>query len=325
GWKGGTVQEEIRNKRVGLLSFRILSFGEALWDLLPDESVLGGAPLNFAYRAGTLGSDTSLVSRLGTDELGGRAWAQMKHLGMDVRFIQRDSSRPTGTVKVTFDSARNPDYVILENVAYDFIESTGEMNEAAAGADCICFGSLAQRSSGSRQTLSVLLDHFRGGYVLYDVNLRKKCYSEEIIRASLQKANIVKLNETELAELKGILGLSSDGLQALASELVSAFSLHCLVTTLGSQGAFAVTPDGTAYSRGFNVLVEDTLGSGDAFTAGFIFALLSKKPVAEALTFGNALGALVAGQKGATQETSLEDLHRFMETGKQGPPHPRFG
>lgn len=306
------------------MSFRIISFGEALWDLLPDESVLGGAPLNFAYRIGTLGTDTNLVSRVGLDALGRDALSRMGKLGMDLSLIQEDPRKPTGTVHVRFDEGRNPDYVIVKDVAYDYIQWTDALREKAAHADCVCFGSLCQRRDISRATLLKLLSEFRGKHILYDINLRKDCYTADIIRSSLTASNIVKLNESELVELKRLLPLFSHGLKALAAELTEAYGIQTLIITLGEKGAFAVGGGKLSYAGGFSVPVVDTLGSGDAFTAGFMYALMAEKPVDEALETGNALGAIVAGQKGATHDTSLDELARFMMSGKRGPIHPEF-
>lgn len=306
------------------MSFRIISFGEALWDLLPDEKVLGGAPLNFAYRIGTLGTESVLVSRVGLDDLGKNALSRMRNLGMDVSLIQEDPRKPTGTVHVRFDEHRNPDYVIVEDVAYDYIQWNDPLREKTFDADCVCFGSLAQRNEISKAALAKLLGEFRGTYKLYDINLRKKCYTADIIRSSLGAADIVKLNETELVELKTLLSLSSRGMGSLAFELADTYGIAILVVTLGDKGAFAAAGGSLEYACGFSVSVEDTLGSGDAFTAGFMYALLAEKPVSEALETGNALGAIVAGQKGATQDTSLDELAQFMRSGKRGPAHPEF-
>ena len=140
----------------------ILSFGEALWDLLPTGPALGGAPLNFAYRLNSLGHRSIIVSRLGKDEFGQKALKQIVSLGMEDTYLQWDETYPTGTVEIYFDKDKNPDYTIIENVAYDYIEFNADLENIIESADCICFGTLAQRNIVSRRTIQSLLSKFSG-------------------------------------------------------------------------------------------------------------------------------------------------------------------
>src|SRR5205814_7800287 len=130
----------------------VLSFGETLWDLLPAGPLLGGAPCNLAYRINSLGERGILVTRLGRDDLGRKASESLATLGMDARYVQWDDAHPTGTVPVTVDARGVPDFTILKDVAYDYIEPTDDLLKLASGADCLCFGSLSQRSERSRRT-----------------------------------------------------------------------------------------------------------------------------------------------------------------------------
>ncbi|MEW5818192.1 MAG: PfkB family carbohydrate kinase, partial [Spirochaetota bacterium] len=162
------------------MSYTIVSFGEALWDLLPDGPVLGGAPLNLAYRINTLGHKGIILSRLGNDDLGKRALEALKNLRMDTGFIQIDAGHNTGTVHVHLDELKNPHFEIVGNAAYDFIEPSAAMTDVVKNADCLCFGTLVQRTEVSRKTLYGLLEAYRGRYVLYDINLRKDCFSKPV-------------------------------------------------------------------------------------------------------------------------------------------------
>jgi fructokinase len=123
----------------------IFSFGEILWDRLPNKTNLGGAPFNFTYRVNSLGNKGLMISRLGKDDLGQKAFDKVAELGMDRRYIQWDEKRSTGTVDVFFDENNNPDYVINPGAAYDNIQISGELLEDVVSAECFCFGTLAQR------------------------------------------------------------------------------------------------------------------------------------------------------------------------------------
>ncbi len=292
----------------------IVSFGEALWDLLPTGPVLGGAPLNFTYRANSLGHPSTIVSRLGQDDLGLKARKQIITLGMSDSCLQLDNTYPTGTVEIYFDENKNPDYTIIENVAYDNIEFSANLDSFVQRADCFCFGTLAQRSEISRRTLQRILSEFSGTFRLLDINLRKNCYSDKIIKSSLEKANILKLNDEELAVLVDLLALQGDLTPDRVEHLLELADLEYCVVTLGARGAFALSRHGEKiYCPGYPVNLVDPCGSGDGFSAGFIHALLDGESLKQACRLGNALGAMVAQQEGATQSISYEEVMAFMD------------
>ncbi len=293
----------------------ILAYGEVLWDVLPGGSVLGGAPFNLAYRAKSLGDRSLMASRLGRDDLGVRAFERMGALGMDTALIQWDQARPTGTVNVSFDENRNPDYYIVPGVAYDAIEMTAALREAAKSADCLSFGTLIQREEASRRTLYELIDASPDSIRFLDINLRRDCFTEETVAASLEKADMLKLNADEARVLSRMFGLSESRQPGLAMEMMDRWSLsHCLVT-FGESGALACARgEGAVYMPGYRVKVADTVGSGDAFAAGFVHMHLAGRSLAECVEFANAMGALVAMQEGATAPLSAADVERFVES-----------
>jgi fructokinase len=305
--------------------FTIVSFGEVLWDLLPTGAVLGGAPFNFAYRATTLGHRALIASRLGEDPNGRAAFARIAELGMQTGFIQRDPAHPTGTVPVSFDEKGHHDFTITPDVAYDFIEPEAALLRLAAEADCFCYGTVASRSEVSRSTLKRLLAAYTGTFALLDLNLRKDCWSDSQVVASIEGADILKLNDQELVTVDRIYGLPGGTFTEKAARLVSRTKLRCVVVTLGEGGAFAVSREKeTIYEQAFAATPVDTIGSGDAFTAGFIHALLSRRPLAEALRLGNALGALVTGQRGATEPLGPGRIEAMLADGKRLPRDPRL-
>ena len=291
----------------------MVAFGETLWDLLPDGWVLGGAPFNFAYRVNSLGDRGAVVTRLGRDDLGRQAVQQMRAMGMELAHVQWDDALPTGTVQISFDAQGEPDYYIVPDVAYDRIELTDALLDVAASADCICFGTLSQRAETSRGTLQRLLSAAEGPLKLLDINLRKHCYSRETVTESLQHADILRLNDGEVRLLSGLLGVMHTTVSGFADEIMRRWELAYCVTTLGERGAFMASREGAkAYVPGCKVEVVDPCGSGDAFTAACIHGLLQGRPMVDCLEAGNALGAMVAAQRGATVPIRPSELEAFM-------------
>ena len=290
-------------------SFNVVAFGEVLWDLLPDQAIIGGAPFNFAYRAGSLGHRAYIVSRVGRDDLGDNALSKVRDLGMPTTYIQRDSLYPTGTVEVFLDEHKKPDYHIIAGVAYDHIRVSEPVLSLAGSADCLCFGTLAQRSKASRETLQALLTAFRGRYRLYDINLRKDCYDRAVIHTSLSHADVVKLNDEEAREVNRLLALHEGTHLDIGKALIRQYPVRICVITFGQHGVLAISSDNeVVYEPGYSVRMRDPLGAGDAFSAGFISNLLSGSGLRDACRFGNQMGAVVATQAGATQKITGPEM-----------------
>jgi len=291
----------------------ILSYGEMLWDLLPTDTVLGGAPCNFAYRVNSIGDKGLIVSRLGRDELGKKAFEQLLSLGLETTYLQWDDDHPTGTVPITFDENNNPEFTIIPDVAYDYIEMTDLLREIAPKVDCLCFGTLSQRSAKSRQTLEELIEISHDSLKLLDINLRKECYSLDTVANSLKKADILKLNENEIYQIADMLKIGTRSNTEICNELMDKWSLKCCVVTLGDKGVFAISKNEVVYEPGYKVGLVDSVGAGDAFTAGFAYCILRNLPLKEACQFGNILGAIVCTQKGATSPISKDEIDSFKD------------
>lgn len=296
----------------------IVAFGEILWDLLPGGRVLGGAPFNFAFRTHECGNRSLMVSRLGEDDLGREARAWTEELGMDTSLIQSDAEYPTGTVEVTLDENQQPDYFIVPDVAYDHVETNEAVLHAAREADCICFGTLAQRHLKSRRTLQEMLKATQKAVKLLDINLRKECFTRESIVSSLQQANILKLNEDEARFLSLLFQMEDGGLERIGENCLHDWSLDVCLITVGDRGVLALSSQGErVYLPGYWIQLVDPLGSGDAFTAGFVNEYLQGKPLTDCCRFGNAYGALAATRTGATGPISKEEIKTLIENPPQ--------
>ena len=294
----------------------ILSFGEVLWDLLPGGAVIGGAPCNFAFRMHTAGHRSIMVSSLGSDTNGTKAQKELTRLGLPLEGLQFISKFPTGTVEVSLDADNNPNYYIVPGVAYDQIEINPYLEKIVSEVDVIYFGTLAQRSPRSRDTLHWLLNHSPTCAIkVYDVNLRKNCYNKQTIQESLLQADIFKLSDEETDEIANFFGWDNKDLIKMGRHLVNQWNLKCCLITLGSKGALAFDEDGeTTYQPGFKVELKEPVGAGDACTAGFIDRYLKEDPFKKCCQVGCGLGALVATQSGATELVSMETLERFINT-----------
>jgi fructokinase len=284
----------------------ILGVGELLWDMLSQGAQLGGAPANFTVMAGRLGDHAAILSRIGRDDLGRKAISQLDPLPVDASRIQVDPAHETGRVTVSLKEGQ-AEYVIHQPAAWDFLELSDEWVQLAERADAICFGSLAQRGLESRQTIQTLAAQTSSACIrVFDVNLRAPFYSGETVQESLELATVVKMNDSEVPAVMGLLGLPSEdehsiaGLRLGADRLLAEFpTLQMVAITRGKLGSLLVTREEWHEHPGKPVKVADTIGAGDAFTAAMTHYLLRGADLATLNEAGNRWGAWVASQSGA--------------------------
>ena len=278
----------------------IVGMGEALWDVLPEGKKIGGAPANFAYHVSQFGFDSRVVSAVGNDELGDEIMKVFKEKQLKTQIERVDY--PTGTVQVTLDDEGVPCYEIKEGVAWDNIPFTDELKRLALNTRAVCFGSLAQRNEVSRATINRFLDtmpDIDGQLKIFDINLRQGFYTQEIISTSLQKCNVLKINDEELDIVTRLFALSGTGQEERCRTLLKRYMLKALILTCGARGSFVFTPEETSYQNTPKVEVADTVGAGDSFTAAFTAAILSGEAVREAHRLAVDVSAYVCTQKGA--------------------------
>lgn len=287
---------------------KVLAFGEILWDVIDGREHLGGAPFNFAAHSAQCGNESYILSRLGADPRGIRAFQQCKTHGVNQHLVQWDEARATGTVDVTLTNGQ-PDYIIHENVAYDFIDAQHLFTSFPhQEIDIFYFGSLAQRNAVSARALDWLFKNLKARYFFYDVNLRKKCFTEEIIRKSLAHCNVFKLNNDELPVLAEILFKEAYSMDQFVQVLKSAYpNIKTTIITAAEKGCYVFDDsNGKAMVPGVPVKVADAVGAGDAFSAAFMHMLGNYGNVLRAAQVANKVGAFVASQHGPIPKYSDE-------------------
>lgn len=278
----------------------VVGMGEALWDVLPEGKKIGGAPANFAYHISQFGLPSCVVSAVGNDPLGDEILENFTSKGLN-QLIER-VPYPTGTVQVEIDQAGIPQYDIKENVAWDNIPFTPQLDELAGKTRAVCFGSLAQRNVVSRETIARFLDRMpvrEDSLVVFDVNLRQGFYNKEILCESMRRCNILKINDEELVTVSRMFGYPGIDLQDKCWILLGKYNLKMLILTCGINGSYVFTPGNVSFLPTPRVEVADTVGAGDSFTAAFISCVLKGMPVAEAHRRAVATSAFVCTCNGA--------------------------
>jgi fructokinase len=277
---------------------RITSFGEVLFDIYPGTSTLGGAPFNFIYHIKKLTGEGNFISSVGNDALGKEIFSFLNLSAIPSEYVTINTSCQTGVANANLDENKIPHWEIKLNCAYDFIESAPNIIRLVEeGTDCLYYGTLAQRSDVSRNTLNMLL----GKKIKYfcDLNLRQDFYNIDIIRNSLNTAHALKLNDDELKIVNKLLLKQNYDEENLARVLSDKFNIEVICITLGDKGA-VIYKNGIVDNYRIDVEnVVDTVGAGDAYASVFCLGYLSGWEISKINKIASEFAAAVVQIKGA--------------------------
>ena len=298
---------------------KVICFGEMLWDCFPDCQTAGGAPMNVALHLKQLGLEVQMISRLGKDTYGNKLLDFVKSYDLNLDLIQEDLEYPTGKVLVDNTNKENIKYDIVAPSAWDFICLTEENLQAVTEADALVFGSLAVRNDLTWNTLYHLVQ--QPVLTIFDINLREPFIDFNKIENLLCYADILKINEDELAFLADYFEVEKvvdckdqmDSVKVFCDFMVTNYPIEIICITLGSNGAMIYSRGEITKHDGYKIQVEDTIGSGDAFLSGFVKMYLEGKKPMEILDFSCKMGSYVATQQGGTPKYKVEEFIKSVQ------------
>ena len=284
---------------------RCVGLGEVLFDIIENNPKLGGAPANFAYHCKQQGLESMVVSALGDDKLG-----QIARAKLALRFLPNyipTVKEQTGYVDVKLDADGIANYTFSNDSAYDNIPLTDELLEIAKSVNVVCFGSLAQRNTVSRQSIYAFLDAMDDNSIkIYDINLRQNFYNKEVILESLHRANVFKCNEDEIDIICNYLECNNTSSDLFAK--LQNLNVNCFIFTKGADESQIFLNDSFSCIKTPKVKVVDTVGAGDSFTATFIASLLKGDDLFTAHNKDVKLAAFVCEQRGAMPNYNIDDV-----------------
>jgi fructokinase len=296
------------------MSKKIVAFGEVVWDILPDGKILGGTPSNLVFRCNSFNEQGFLLSRVGDDELGREALKRLGELLISDENVQIDQEFATGTVYITFDENHDPQFLVTPDVAFDHIEFSAEALKLSRDADCLFYGLLPQRFGLSKNTLRELIKESPDSIHFFDLKLFEHFFNRQVVENLLVVSNIVRIKEKEIAFLSNELEIGNTDVESFCRSVIKKYKIDLIIVTRGQNGIFALHRKKGVYTdSGFQIEMVDNIGSGMAFSAGFLHYYLNGKGIQQAINFGNAAGALNATKLGATAFFDKKDVVQFMK------------
>ena len=288
---------------------KVICYGEVLWDILLTGPLPGGAPMNVAYHLNKLGANPALITKVGEDDYGRDLLELLLEDGVTVNY-ETDPEYPTGLVYANVGENHEMAYDIVYPSAWDFIEWKQEYADLVSKAEYIVFGSLTSRNDVSRNTLYQLLEVAKKK--VFDINLRSPHFEQKQLKYLLQRTDLLKMNLAELELVSNWFdksGPATDRIKFVQDH----FKIDQIIVTKGGDGAI-VNDLGAIYEHpGYKVSVQDTIGSGDSFLAGFLAQTLKGSSIERALDFAAGIGAFVATKAGGCPEYDVEEIDELMQ------------
>ena len=308
----------------------VISLGEALIDFIPlDADNLtyqkspGGAPANVAVGVARLQTPSTFLGKVGNDVLGRFLKETLQSYGVHTAHMTMTDEVRTGAVFVTLGQGgeRSFDFYI-DPSADRFLQEQDIAGELFEEHNILHFGSISMISEPSKSATekAVRLARENGLVVSYDPNLRLSLWKSEqqakdTILSIMSQVDVLKISEEELEFLTGEKEIKSG--VALFKEQ---YDIPLIFITLGAEGSYAFTKDGSVRVPAMKVNAVDTTGAGDAFVSGILHCLANKEGNVSAITledakqmaeFASVSGGLAASEKGAM--TALPTLEKVEE------------
>lgn len=270
------------------------------------HTAAGGKGANQAVAAARLGGQVSMVGRVGNDAYGQMQLSNLAADGVDTTFVTVDPETHTGVAFIIVDDAGENSIVVSSGANWRVSATDVDAAEdAIAGADMLLLQletrpEVVERAAelAARHGVSVVLN---------------PAPANPLPSGLLGRVSYLIPNESETAFLSGqpVTDLESARSAARALRQMGAGTV---VSTLGGQGALLIAAGQELHVPAFSVKVVDTTAAGDAFVAGFAVAVASGQPLAEAVRFAAAAGALATTKMGAQPSLPvLEEVNWLLE------------
>ncbi|HEU4734296.1 MAG TPA: PfkB family carbohydrate kinase [Kofleriaceae bacterium] len=302
----------------------VVIWGELLWDRYPSEGApgggdrLGGAPANVAWHLGLAGGWARLVTRVGDDDAGHRAIAQLDGV-VDTSLIQVDPERATGEVTIALERGE-PRYTLHPGRAWERIACTEAARAAIGDAGVFVYGTLSQRTAEGLAEWQRAIAAAGRAVTVYDANLRPNDQASHAIGSALAHADVVKLNDREVGQLGRLFGWDDPVARLRTPDRDGRLEPRAdrprlVVVTHGAAGSTIYPVDGAPIEvPGVHAAPGgDNVGCGDAYLALFVFGMTSGWDLATSGRIASRWAAAVAGVRGATPWFDDERIAELLE------------
>ena len=310
------------------------NIGAPFTEITGFDAHIGGSPTNIAVAASRLGLRVALLTAVGPDLVGDFVLAHLAAEGVDTRYIPRKAGTHTGLAVV---GVQPPDRFPLVFYRHNPADVWLDAADVAAAPitrtrALLLSGTALSRGTCGEATFAAAQQARSAGVTTYlDVDLRPDQWpNPAALRAALQRLlpaiDVVIGTEEEVYALLGaapedafagrrLTAAQIAELDTLLPSFLAAGGGHTLILKRGSRGASVLNPDQDALDvPGFAVTVVNTVGAGDAFAGGLVYARCQGWDWRASVRMANACGALVVTRHGcAAAMPRLEEVEAFVK------------
>lgn len=259
---------------------------------------LGGSSANMAVGLSRLGAKVGIVSCLGDDSLSEFLTGFLKSQNVDTTHVQTAPGYlPSLCLTEVAPPDRFPQVFYRKDAVDTMLTATGKDLDFIASGRFFITNGTSLCASPSRESTYRAIEHAKrsGCLVVFDVDYRSMSWiSQEeaglAVRLALPFIDVLIGNQLELMLVSGERDLDS------AVATLRKAGVPMLVSKLGEQGTRVWQGEEPVFLPPYSVEVCTTIGAGDGFASGFLYALLQNKPIVECLHYGNAAAAIVVSR-----------------------------
>ena len=280
---------------------------------------LGGSSANMAVGLARLGARVGMVSCLGDDALSDFLVEFLKTENVDASHVQRvPGYLPSLALTEVSPPDRFPQVFYRHDAVDTMLRVTEDDLAYIARPGMFITNGTSLCASPSRESTYRALERARqaGCRVVFDVDYRAMSWPNaatagQAVRLALPFVDVLIGNQPELRLVAG-----EDDLDRAVEVLRE--SVPLLVSKLGEQGTRVWQGGGSVFLPPYAVEVVSTIGAGDGFASGFLYALLREEPIEECLHYGNAAAAIVVSRLSCSEAMPTLVEVESMVRGRQG-------
>ena len=323
-------------------AFSVIGIGEVMLRLSPVgkerisyceafEKRAGGSELNVVSGISMLGLRTGMITKLPKNEIGKFIRHKIRYSGTSDDLVSYDDGPQKRLGIYYYESGAYPRQSV---VSYDRSGSSftrfdkSELPESVYSSTNLFHtsGITLALGEGIRHCVSDMMRLFseRGAIISFDVNYRSSLWSEDEAREAITEilplVNVLFVSEESLRRMFGMVGELMEIHKSLARiypnlEIIASTKRRVASPNKHSFSSLVYdTREGTHYEENEyeDIDVVDRIGSGDAYVAGALFALLKYRDLKKVAEYGNAMAALKNTVTGDTTQCDISDIDRII-------------
>ncbi len=255
---------------------RVIGIGETVLDILfkndqPQKAVPGGSTFNSIVSLGRAGVPCAMVTEVGGDHIGDMICRYLRENGVSDEFVCRHEGTKSHITLAFLNEHNDAQYIFYKDHASAALD--GELPHIQA-SDIVLFGSFFAINPAIRPTVRSMLQeaHKMGAWLYYDINFRKTHIADiphvmENIEENMRLANIVRGSMDDFGYLYNLTDADT------IYERVRPFC-STLILTDGARAIRVYSHEGCETYSVSPIETVSTVGAGDNFNAGYIYAKL---------------------------------------------------